>query len=131
MKILHNILKVLLALILLMPILGVLGIFPPPTRDLYNTDKAFDFINMLTTHAGYINYIIVLVFAVCIVLLFTRREALAAVLILPIMVNIVGFHMFLDGGLFTAGAIPAIALLLLDVYFLWKNRKQYKPLLTP
>ena len=38
MKIVNVVLKVLLSLILVLPILGLTGIFPPPTRDLYNTD---------------------------------------------------------------------------------------------
>lgn len=128
MRILNNILKVLLALILVSPILGALGVFPAPTRDLYHTDQAFEFIQFLMGNANYINYIMSVVFAVSIVLLFTKREALAAILILPIVVNIVAFHMFLDGGLFTAGAIMAIVIALLDIYFLWQNRAKYKAL---
>lgn len=36
--------KVLLTLVLVMPILGVLGIFPAPTRELYSSSQAFLFI---------------------------------------------------------------------------------------
>ncbi|HYF05729.1 MAG TPA: hypothetical protein VEA59_06190 [Patescibacteria group bacterium] len=126
MKTIHLVLKVLLALVLLMPIFGALGIFPPPTRDLYTTDEAFAFIVLIMQSASYITNLIAIVFAVSIVLLFTQREALAALLILPITVNIVGFHTFLDGGLFASGGMLAIVLVLLNLYFLWKNSSKYK-----
>jgi len=128
MKILNIVLKVLLGLLLVSPILGALGIFPPPTPEMYNTPEAFAFIQMLFT-TGYILYIEAFVFAVSIVLIIMNRTALAALLILPITVNIVGFHMFLDGGLFTAGAMMANVLALLNAYFLWQNRARYKGLL--
>ncbi len=121
-------LKVLLSLILLLPIMGLLGIFPEPTADLYNTAQAFSFIKMLTT-ASYIMFMMASVNTVAIIALWMRREALAALLILPITVNIVGFHAFLDGGLFTGGAVPGIILLLINLYFLWQSRAQYQSLL--
>ena len=126
-KYIHNFLKVILSLILIFPVLGILGIFPAPTRELYNTDIAFSFIQILG-EAGYINYIMALVYLVALWALWTRREALAALLILPVVVNIIGFHAFLDGGLFTAGAVLGNVFLLLNVYFLWKNWSQYKNL---
>jgi hypothetical protein len=42
------VLKVVLSVILIMPILGTLGMFPPPTPDLYNTPQAFEFIETMT-----------------------------------------------------------------------------------
>lgn len=128
MKILNIISKTLLSLILIMPILGAVGIFPAPTRDLYNSDIAFEFIQMLMV-IRYINYIMSAVFAVAVVLLWTRREALAAILITPITVNIVAFHLFLDGGLFTGGAIMGNILLALNIYFLYQNRVKFRELL--
>jgi len=128
-QIIHIVLKIVLSLFLLLPILGSLGVFPPPTRDLYNTDIAFAFIDILT-QSGYINYIMTAVNIVALVALWTRREALGALLIAPITVNIVGFHIFLDGGLFAAGTVMGNVLLLLNVYFLWKSRERYKSLLV-
>lgn len=127
-KFIHIGLKVVLSLILISPILGVLGVFPPPTRELYNTDEAFAFIEMLAA-AGYINYMMLVVNIVAVIALWTRREALGALLLTPIVANIIGFHAFLDGGLFTPGAIMANALLLLTIYFFWKNRAVYASLL--
>lgn len=128
MKIVHVILKVLFTLILLMPIVAAFGVFPPPTRDLYNTDQAFAFIQMLM-ETGYINYMMAVVQAVALFALWTKREALAAALMAPITANIVGFHIFLNGGLFTSSAGLAVFLLVLNIYFMWVNREQYRSLL--
>jgi putative oxidoreductase len=127
MKILNIVLKVLLCLLLVSPILGALGILPKPTPDLYNTPEAFAFIEMLF-NTRYILYVEAFVFAVSIALIIMNRMAIVALLILPITVNIIGFHLFLDGGLFTPGAVMADMLLLLNAYFLWQNREQYKAL---
>jgi hypothetical protein len=70
------------------------------------------------------------VHAVALVFLWTRRTALAALLILPITVNVVAFHAFLDGGLLTPGAILGNVMLLINVYFLWQHRRVYTPLLA-
>lgn len=124
------VLKVVLSLILVLPILGVTGIFPPPTQDLYNTPQAFQFILTLQ-ETRYINLIMVAVHIVALVCLWTRRTALAALLILPITVNVVAFHLVLDGGLLTGGAVLGNIMLLINAYFLWQHRSQYAPLLRP
>ncbi len=121
-------LQVFLSLILVLPILGWLGVFPPPTQDLYNTPEAFAFIQTIT-EGRYITIIMVMVHVVALVLLWTRRTALAALLILPITVNVVAFHAFLDGGLLMPGAIPGNIMLPINAYFLWKHRREYAPLL--
>lgn len=128
MKIINIILKVLLCLLIVTPILGSLGIFPAPTPDLYTNQEAFNFINMLFT-TKYILYIMSVVFLCAIVLTVLNRMAVVALLILPITVNIVAFHAFLDGGLLTGGAIMGNMLLLINIYFLWQNREKYKVLL--
>lgn len=126
---LNKIFRVLLALLLVSPILGAFGIFPAPTPDMYNTAEAYDFIMMLM-NSGYVTWMMTIVFLISFVLIIKNRMAAVALLILPITLNIIGFHAFLDGGLFTAGAIMANVLLLLNVYFLWKNRSAYKVLLN-
>lgn len=125
MKIINIVLRVILCLILLFPILGALGIFPAPTPDLYKTPQAFAFIEMLFV-TKYIMYTQALVFLIAIILAAMNRMAIVALLILPITVNIVLFHAFLDGGLLTSGAIMANLLLALNIYFLWQNRGIYK-----
>jgi hypothetical protein len=123
------VLKILLSIILVMPILGALGVFPPPAPDLYNTPQAFEFIETITA-GRYITITMVLVHIVALACLWTRRTGLAALLILPITVNVVGFHAFLDGGLLTPGAIPGNIMLLINAYFLWQQRREYAPLLA-
>lgn len=129
-KIIDIALKVVLSLILVLPILGVLRIGPPATPDLYNTTEAFAFIRMLE-EVRYITIIMVLVHVVAIVCLWTRRTALAALLILPITVNVVAFHAFLDGGLLTPGAVLGNVMLLINAYLLWQCRREYQPLFKP
>jgi hypothetical protein len=127
-KALNITLKLLLTLILVMPILGATGIFPAPTPEMYSTPEAYAFVAMLMA-SKYIMIIDAIVFALATVCLWTKRVALAALLILPITVNIVGFHLFLDGGLFTAGAVMGNLLLFLNLYFLWQSRKEYSSLM--
>lgn len=120
-KYLHIVAKLIFSLILLMPVLGATGIFPPATRDLYNTDEAFAFIEMLTT-ASYILYMMVVVHILAIFALWTRREVVGALLALPITLNVVGFHLWLDGGLLTGGASMGNVMLALNLYFLYIHR---------
>ena len=127
-KYINILLKVVFSLILFMPILGALHIFPAPTAEMYTNPKAFAFIQIMMDAASYINYIMAIVFALAIILIWTKRMALAAILVLPITVNIVAFHLFLDGGLLTSGAIPAVVLGALNVYFIWQQRENYSQL---
>ena len=128
MKIFNIICKVVFGLIIAMPVLGALGVFPPPTPDLYNTTKAYDFINQLM-EVKYINVIMAVVCVISIGLMVTGRTALMALLILPITVNVVAFHTVIDGGPFTGGALLGNIMLALNLYFLWQNRAQYQTLL--
>ena len=128
-KALDIVLKVVLSLILVTPILGLTGLFPPPTQDLYNTPEAFAFIQMMG-EGRYISIIMAVVHVVALVCLWTRRTGLAALLILPITVNVVAFHAFLDGGLLTGGAVLGNIMLLINAYFLWQHRREYGPLLA-
>jgi hypothetical protein len=122
-------LKVVLSLILVLPILGTLGVFPPPTPDLYNTPEAFAFIQTIT-EGRYINIMMVGVHVIALFCLWTRRTALAALLILPITLNVVAFHWVLDGGLLTGGAVLGNIMLLINAYLLWQHRREYAPLLA-
>ncbi len=119
--------KILLTLLLISPILGVLGIFPAPTADMYGTPEAFQFVDILMK-SRYITIMQAVVFLISIVCLWTKRTALASLLLLPISLNIVGFHAFLDNGLFTAGAIMGNVLFILNLAFLWQQRAQYRSL---
>ncbi len=119
--------KVLLSLLMVTPILGTLGLFPAPTPDLYGSPEAFQFITLLMG-SGYVMWMSTVVYLIALFCLWTKRTALAALLLLPITLNIVGFHAFLDTGLFTAGAIMGNVFLLLNLAFLWQQRAQYATL---
>ncbi|MFM2381519.1 MAG: hypothetical protein RLZZ76_286 [Candidatus Parcubacteria bacterium] len=126
----HILAKVVFSLILVLPILGTTGIFPPATRDLYNSDEAFAFIEALTA-ASYIMYMMSVVHILAIIALWTRREAVGALLALPITLNVVGFHLFLDGGLLTGGAALGNIMLLINLYLMWKNKEVLQALIKP
>lgn len=128
MKIFNVLCTIVFGLILAMPILGALSIFPAPTPDMYNTEEAYAFIVALMD-VGYITFIMAVVCTISLALICTKRMALAAILVLPITVNVVGFHAVIDGGLFTAGALMGNVMLLLNLYFIWQNRAQYTSLL--
>ena len=128
MKIITLIAKVVLSLIALMPVLGATGIFPPATPDMYNTKEAYDFVTVLG-EAYYIIFIMAVVNILAVIAFWTKREALGALLLLPISVNVVAFHTVLDGGIFTAGASLGNVMLLLNLYFIWKYRAQYKAII--
>ncbi len=129
MKIAHTIAKVLLSLIAILPVFGLLGVFPAPTRDLYHTDAAYQFIQLMMSSAMYIDYMMVAVLLVSVVLMWTGRELVAAFLIAPITANVIGFHLFLDGGLMNAGSIPALIMLLTNACLFQANRKELRALL--
>lgn len=130
MKIINTILKVLLSAMLIMPIFGTLGIFPEPTADMYNSIDAYAFIKVLMD-SQYVMIMMSVVFLISLICLWTKRVALASLLLLPISLNIVGFHAFLDGGLLTSGAIMGNVFFLINIYLLWQSCDQIKPLLQP
>ncbi len=127
MKIINTILKVILSLMLIMPIFGALGIFPEPTADMYTNATGYEFIKILMD-SQYVMIMMSVVFFISLICLWTKRVALASLLILPITLNIVGFHAFLDGGLLTSGAVMGNVLLLLNLYFVWISRAQISSL---
>ena len=129
-KYLHIFLKAILSLIMLMPVVGATGMLGEATRDLYNSDEAFAFIEALVA-VMYINYMMAVVLVLALIALWTRREALAGLLILPISLNVVAFHLVLDDGLFTAGALLGNIMLLINLYLIWVNRSVYRPLIQP
>jgi len=130
MKIIGHLCRLVLSLIILLPIVGAFDVMPAPTRDLYNTDRAFQYIEVLM-NARYVTVMMAVVFALALYFLWTKRTALAALLILPVALNIVGFHAFLDGGLFTPGAVIGDVLFLLNFYVLWQGREALMQLLRP
>jgi hypothetical protein len=121
-------LKIIFSLIIVTPILGMTGVFPGPTRELYNTDAAFAFIELIMYGAPYVAYINAVVCALTLWLLWTKKEAGAALLVLPLTVHVMAFHAFLDGGLLTAGAIMGNIMCAINIYWLYLYRTHYKSL---
>jgi len=64
-------------------------------------------------------------FVVGILLLLNRFVPLALVLIAPVLVNIIAFHVFLQ----PAGIGPGAFLTLLEIYLAWEYRNVYRPIL--
>lgn len=108
-----------------MPILGTLGVFPKPTADMYGTPEAYQFISLLY-QSGYVLWMLTVTFLLAAILLITKRTAAAALILLPVTLNIVGFHAFLDTGLLSSGAVMGNVLFLINIYLLWINRSVYK-----
>ncbi len=128
MKILSTVLRVLLMLLLLMPIAGILGFFPPPTAEMY-TPQGWAFISALM-NTGYMMPLLGIMFAVVVVLLVMNKTALAALLLAPITVNIMCFHWFLDAAPVSASSSLAYLLLILNAFFLWQNWGKYQKFLA-
>lgn len=129
MKKLNLVLRILWALLLIMPIGGALGFFPEPTADMYSTPEAWAFMDALM-QLPYMMYLMAICFGVAAVLLFVGRQALAALILLPITVNIIAFHVFLDATLIAPESIMAYVFLALNGYFLWYNKDHYKTILA-
>jgi TctA family transporter len=133
MKYLNIFLKFVFSIMILLPVASLVGILLgydiQPKPEYYNNPEAYNFIKVLMD-SMYITVINAIIFTVGFILLWTKRVALASALILPITVNIVAFHAFLDGGLFTAGAVMGNIMFLLNIYFIWQERQSFKPLLS-
>jgi hypothetical protein len=76
--------------------------------------------------SGYMLPLLAILSAVCIVLLILKKDALAAVLLAPMSVNVICFHTFVDTGLISPSAILGIMLFVLNAFFLWVNREKYR-----
>ncbi len=61
-----------------------------------------------------------------VLLLIKQFVPLALVVLAPLLVNILAFHIFLA----PAGAVPGLVLTVLELYLAWVYRAAYRPLLT-
>jgi len=126
MKILHTTLRILLGLFLLMPVAGVTGLIPEPTAEMY-TPEGWVFMSALMS-SGYMMPLIAITCGICAVLFLANRTALAAVLLAPFTVNVIAYHWFFDPTPISAESSLAYVLLVLNVFFLIRNKKAYAPL---
>jgi hypothetical protein len=63
-----------------------------------------------------------------VLLLLNMFVPLALVLLMPVLVNIIAFHIFLSPA--PGATAPGVILMLLTLYLAWAYRKAYRPLLT-
>jgi len=115
------------ALLLFFGIFGILNslhVIPQPAAHL--PPRALEFSNALRDTG----YMMVLVSGTQIVvgalLLSNCYVPLALTLLAPLIVNIIGFHLFLA----PSGIVPGLVVALLEVYLAWVYRESYQSLLT-
>ena len=103
---------------------GFLHFIPQPSKPMPEGAVAFAGAMMKT---GYLFQMVTgTQLLVGVLLLLNRFVPLALVLIMPVLVNIIAFHVFLE----PAGIGPGAFLLALDLYLAWVYRKAYLPMLA-
>lgn len=85
---------------------------------------AAEFLGSLSETGYLMTFVAVLEIVIGLMLLFNLWVPFALLLLLPISINIVLFHLFLDLPSISAGLILAI----LNVVLLYKHKQKYKPL---
>lgn len=118
------ILRVLLGLgLLAFGLNKFLGFLPPPEL----TEGAGQFMGAMA-ETGYFVSLVGLVEALAgLLLLLGAFVPLALILLAPVSVNIVLFHLFLD----PANLLPGLVILVLNVYLMFAHLPAYRPLLKP
>jgi uncharacterized membrane protein YphA (DoxX/SURF4 family) len=103
---------------------GFLNFIPQPTKPMPEGAVAFSGAMMKT---GYLFQMVAgTQLLVGILLLLNLFVPLALVLIMPILLNIIAFHIFL----LPSGSAPGAILMALELYLAWVYRKAYLPMLT-
>lgn len=103
---------------------GFLNFIPPPSTPM--PERAMAFLGALMG-----TYLLPLVAGTQVLagalLLANRFVPLALVLLAPVIVNIVAFHVFLE----PSGLVVALVVLALESLLLWSNRTAYRGVLAP
>lgn len=108
--------RILLGLILLFSGLNkILKIVPTPADTLIESFGQVDYIFPIVA---------VLEIVIALMLLTKRWVAFAIILLAPLAINILLFHLYLN----FEGIIPAILIVVLNGILLYKHRRQYAPL---
>ncbi len=105
---------------------GVIGLFNlmPPPKTL--PPGVSEFMGGLKASGYFLPLLFGTQLLVGILLLLNLFVPLALVLIMPVLVNIILYHIFLD----PSGIVPGAILMVLDLYLAWVYRDAYRPLLT-
>ena len=102
---------------------GFLNFIPPPKKPMAEGAMAFAGALMKT---GYMFPLIAgTQLLVGVLLLLNLFVPLALVLIMPVLVNIIAFHIYLE----PSGSAPGVVLLALNLYLAWAYRNAYCPML--
>ena len=75
---------------------------------------------------GYVKFVKLFEFTGGIVVMIPRLRNVGLLLLGPVIVNIIAFHVFLA----PSGIAPGAVILLLEIYLAWAYRKQYRSMLT-
>lgn len=111
--------KYIVVVLMLMPALAPLGIFPEPTAEMYASAQAWQFMSALLM-SGYIMPLIAVVGVLVIYLLLSGREAFGVLLLTPFTVNVMLFHWFFDPTPISANSALAYVLLIAHGYLFVK-----------
>jgi len=103
---------------------GFLNFIPPPSKPM--PEGAMAFVGGLMKSGYMFPLIAGTQLLVGVLLLLNRFVPLALVLIMPVLVNIIAFHVFLQ----PAGIAPGIVLMILELYLAWTYRHAYCPMLA-
>lgn len=125
MKYLPTIARILLGLMFFVfGLNGFLNFIPPPKDGIPEGAMAFSVAMMKT---GYLFQLVKgTEVIVGLLLLVNRFVPLALAVLAPVLVNIVGFHLFLA----PSGVVMLIVIIALELYLAWTYRHVYRPMLA-
>lgn len=105
---------------------GIMGLFNlmPAPKDL--PKAVMDFMGAMNNTHYFFPLLFCTQLLVGLLLLFNLFAPLALVLIMPVLVNIILYHIFLQ----PSGIVPGAVLMVFELYLAWVYRKAYRPLLT-
>lgn len=91
----------------------------------YPSASANDFMNALEATGYFMPFLAIVKIACGLALIFNRFAKVALVIFMPVSINMVMFHIFLE----FASGIPAYVILALNTYLLFKNLDDYRSML--
>ncbi len=132
MKLLHHAIRILTGLLLLATAASKFGFLPTAAHSEHMfTPEGWLFISAINSN-GYLFPTIGIVSLVCgVAFLANRYVALAAVILTPVTLNFVLFHVFTDPYPITQRGSPAYIFFALNVYMLYSERVRYSAILKP
>lgn len=91
----------------------------------YPSASANDFMNALEATGYFMPFLAIVKISCGLALTFNRFAKVALVIFMPVSINMVMFHIFLE----FASGIPAYVILALNTYLLFKNLDDYRSML--